>query len=335
MQALKRAIIAAGLALGVGFGFGFGQTAAVAGVMLGAHVGADNDPSGEQEFEALEAQLGHRLAIDNDHEDWTYFPRADRVRWDVRSGRLPMLSWRIIFHRNQPSGGCATADAINGGAYDAQLARQASAARALATRVLVRFNYEMTSNEENTCFTGFVVKDNPNLAGAKYVAAWRHVVDIFRKVGATNVEWVWAPGHTAFGSGMWRSFWPGGDYVDWIGVDYYNKPDVVKDFAADRGMQAFYAVGTSLRKPLMVAETGAINDPRMNPDPQTAWLLGARSFLKSHPAIRAFLWWDTPGRYFKDNPGYGGTGYLLTGAGLAAFKAMADDPYFQVSPAQR
>ncbi len=310
-----------------------GSAPSFAAVMLGAHAAEDKDPSARAKFAALEDSLGHKLAIDNDHEDWANFPNAERVKWDVQNGRLTMLSWRIWFSRNNPAGGCATADAILAGAYDAQLARQAAAAKALVTRVLVRFNYEMTGNPENTCFTGFPIRQDLGLAGRKYVAVWKHVVNAFRAAGATNVRWVWAPGHTAFATGLWRQFYPGGDYVDWIGVDYYNKPDSPRSFNDDPGMQAFVPVTVSLGKPLMVAETGAVNDPRQNPDAQTLWLTTARIFLKARPAIKAFLWWDTQGKYAKENPGYGGSGYVLQGSGLAAFKAMADDPYFQARPA--
>lgn len=313
----------------VGLSFALMSAHASAAVMLGAHVGAEKSPGSKADFVALETALGRKLAIDNDHEDWADFPNLDRLKWDAQNGRLSMLSWRIIFHRESPQGGCATADAINSGAYDNQLRRQAEALRAFGRRILVRFNYEMTNNEENTCFTGFKVKQNPSVAGAKYVAAWKHVVDIFRSAGATNVEWVWAPGHKAYAQGLWKQFFPGAVYVDWIGIDYYNKQDVLKSFADDPGIQAFYSQTAGLGKPLMVAETGAVNDPRMNPDPQTRWLMTARAYLRSRPAIKAFLWWDTPGKYAKQNPGYGGDGYRLSGSGLAAFRDMADDPYFQ------
>ncbi len=300
-----------------------------AGAMLGAHVGTESDPTSKADFGALESSIGRKLAIDNDHEDWLVFPNVERVRWDVRNGRLSMLSWRILFSQRDLKAGCATADAILAGTYDAQLAKQAAATKALATPILVRFNYEMTSNEENTCFTGFPVKQNPAEAGRKYIAVWKHVVDAFRAAGATNVKWVWAPGHKAYAKGLWRQFYPGAAYVDWVAVDYYNKLPTPLSFADDAGVQAFYAQTASLGKPLMVAETGAVNDPKLNPDPQTLWLTTARAFLKAHPAIKAFLWWDTPGRYAKANPGYGGSGYVLQGPGLAAFKAIADDPYFR------
>jgi hypothetical protein len=154
-------------------------------------------------------------------------------------------------------------------------------------------------------------------------------VDRFRAAGATNVQWVWAPGHKAYEKGQWRLFYPGADYVDWIGVDDYNKSDTPQSFASDPGMLAFYAAAAPLGKPLMVAETGSVNDPRQNPDPQTLWLTTARAFLKSHPAIKAFLWWNDPGKLSRQNPGYGGSGYLLLGPGLAAFRDMAGDPYFK------
>ena len=129
--------------------------------------------------------------------------------------------WRILF-RSDPARGCATADAIVAGEYDAQLRKQAAEVKALGAPILVRFNYEMTGNAKHTCFTGFAVKQNPSLAGSKFIAAWKHVVDSFRAVGATNVKWVWAPGKHAFEKGLWSSFYPGGDYVDWIGIDDYN-----------------------------------------------------------------------------------------------------------------
>jgi hypothetical protein len=307
---------------------------ALAGVMLGAHIDAGHDPNSQADFAALEAAIGRKLAIDNDHEDWKEFPNVDRIRWDARNGRMSMLSWRIVFDRGDPSAGCATADAIDAGTYDTQLRKQAQAIKSIGRPVLIRFNYEMTNNKQSTCFTGFRGRSNLPLAGSKYVTAWRHVVDVFRSVGATNARWVWAPGHQAYVNGHWKPYYPGDAYVDWIGVDCYNKGGTPASFADDPGIQAFYRVAAPMGKPLMVSETGALNDPRLNPDPQTVWLTTARAFLKSKPAIKAFVWWSSSGlhrhrRHRNSDPTYAGSGYALKGSGLAAFRAMANDPYFQ------
>jgi hypothetical protein len=302
---------------------------ASAGVMLGAHIGPEGNPNKQADFAALENAIGRKLAIDNDHEDWAVMPDIARIRWDIAQHRLPMISWRIIFERSDPEKGCATADAIQAGKYDEQLDRQARAVKALATPILIRFNYEMTNNEENTCFTGFRVKRDLPTAGAKYVAVWKRVVDRFRAAGATNVKWVWAPGHKAYEKGIWQMFYPGSTYVDWIGVDDYNKSATPASFATDPGINGFYSATSGMGKPLMIAETGAANDPAQHPDPQTLWLTTAREFLKQHPAIRAFVWWNQKGKLKRENPNYGGTGYVLQGPGLAAFKAMANDPWFK------
>lgn len=298
-------------------------------VLLGAHVGSQHDPRSKEKFEAFEKAIGRKLTIDNDHEDWALFPDVDRVKWNRANGRRSMLSWRIVFQRSDPSKGCATADEITSGKYDDQLRKQAEQVKALGgPSILVRYNYEMSNNQENTCFTGFKVKTNLPLAGTKYIAAWKHVVDVFRKVGANNIEWVFAPGHNAYISGEWKQFYPGNDYVDWIGIDNYNKTNDARSFATDPGMLAFYAATSGMGKPLMVAETGAVSDPKKNPDPQTLWLQTAREFLKTHPQIKAFLWWQNAGKLKKEDRSYEGSGYELQGSGLEAFKAMANDPSF-------
>ena len=320
---LSAAFLVASVAMLAGF------NNAPANVMLGVHIGPEGNPNKEAEFAALERAIGRKLAIDNDHEDWAVMPDVARIRWDVTQHRLPMISWRIIFQRSDPEKGCATADAIMAGKYDAQLDRQARAVKALGTPLLIRFNYEMTGNEENTCFNGFNVRQDPAAAGTKYVVVWKRVVDRFRAAGATNAKWVWAPGHKAYEKGIWRMFYPGNEYVDWIGVDDYNKTLTPRSFAEDPGINAFYNATSGMGKPLMVAETGANADPAQHPDPQTLWLTTARQFLNTHPAIKAFVWWNQPGRLRRDNPNYTGMGYVLQGPGLSAFKAMATDPNFK------
>ena len=63
---------------------------------------------------------------------------------------------------------------------------------------------------------------NGNRPG-EYVAAWRHVHDIFTSVGANDVTWVWCPNvdpdHKMQSLG---SLYPGDAYVDWTCLDGYN-----------------------------------------------------------------------------------------------------------------
>jgi hypothetical protein len=62
---------------------------------------------------------------------------------------------------------------------------------------------------------------------SEFIAAWRKVVTIFRKQGASNVEWTWQMTAYAFrvssGDARYAAKWyPGDAYVDNIGADAYN-----------------------------------------------------------------------------------------------------------------
>ena len=296
--------------------------------MLGAHVDYEGNPKSQTDFMALETAIGRKLAIDSDYEDWAAFPNTARINWDVQNGRQSMQSWKVVFQSSATPLQCATAVAIAAGTYDTQLARQAAAVKALKTPILIRFNYEMTDNVFNTCFTGFPVTQNLPLAGARYVAAWKHVVDIFRAAGVTNAKWVFAPSAFAYLKGQWSYFYPGAAYVDWMAADHYNKSDVPASFATDPAINAFYNLASATGKPLMMSETAGNNDPRLSPDAQVLWLTTLEAFFKAKPALMALVYWNDQGQYLQANPGYGGSGYTLQGTGMATFKTIANDPYF-------
>ena len=55
--------------------------------------------------------------------------------------------------------------------------------------------------------------------------AWKHIVDIFRSVGANNVSYVWCPNFIYPSTTTWptyASLYPGDSYVDWTCLDGYN-----------------------------------------------------------------------------------------------------------------
>ena len=105
--------------------------------------------------------------------------------------------------------------AIGLGQYDDMIRSRAQAVKALGEKVLIRWMWEMDGREkaENT--------QHPAL----YIAAWRHIHDVFAEEGASNVQWVWCPNATAFRIEDDRNapaYYPGDDYVDWICADGYN-----------------------------------------------------------------------------------------------------------------
>jgi mannan endo-1,4-beta-mannosidase len=63
-----------------------------------------------------------------------------------------------------------------------------------------------------------------------FVAAWRHVVSVFRQAGAHNVRWLWTVNSTNATAAPLKRWWPGNSYVNVAGIDgyYYRRTDTFK-----------------------------------------------------------------------------------------------------------
>jgi len=60
-----------------------------------------------------------------------------------------------------------------------------------------------------------------------YVAAWRHLHEAMADGGVDDdrLQWVWCPNADDTGGHPVEAFYPGDEYVDWVGVDGYNFGD--------------------------------------------------------------------------------------------------------------
>ena len=141
---------------------------------------------------------------------------------------------------------------IASGRYDAYLSAYAAAVHRYRHPVILSFGHEMNGD----WYSWGYHRTSP----AVFKAAWRHVVRLFRDLGARNVTWLWtvniinhAHGQTIPSPAQW---WPGSSYVDWVGIDgYYLKPSW--RFAPLFG-PTIAAVKRLTHDPILVAETGAV-----------------------------------------------------------------------------
>jgi hypothetical protein len=282
------------------------------GVLLGAWVDPDgkwvSNTAAQDEVAAFEASIGRTLAINHHNYGWTQSFPSGLEQWDLASGRIPMISWH----------GTAL-DSINDGSQDAIIAARADALKALGDQVFLRWGWEMNGNWYP--WDGTHNNDPGKTNGpAKYVAAWRRIHTIFRDRGATNVVFVWCPGNSSWPTSDWNdheNYYPGDEYVDWVGVDGYNW-GTTQSWSSWRSFSqifgSFYADYAS-RKPIMIAETGS---QEAGGDKAT-WMANAAAAMRSnYPAIAAFVYFHAP------------SGWLVTSsdAALAAFAELAQDPYF-------
>ena len=142
--------------------------------------------------------------------------------------------------------------AIAAGKYDGYLTSYAVAVRAYRHPVILSFGHEMNGNWYSWGYR--------HTSPAVFVAAWRHIVGVFRVMGARNVTWLWTVNviNNAHGGAIPSpaQWWPGDSYVTWVGIDgYYLKPSW--QFAPLFG-PTIAAVKRLTTRPILIAETGAV-----------------------------------------------------------------------------
>ena len=175
------------------------------GVLLGASTSPDVRGLAAEKaaVEDLERRIGRTLDINHNFYPWDEPFPTEEDRWDLASGRIPLISW---------NGKNVTTKTIAAGQYDDMIKQRARAVKALGQPVLIRWFWEMDGNKKSE-FAG---------TPEQYIAAWHRIVGIFRAQGADNVAWVWCPNASAFNDGDAQPFYPGDDFVDWTCADGYN-----------------------------------------------------------------------------------------------------------------
>jgi mannan endo-1,4-beta-mannosidase len=139
----------------------------------------------------------------------------------------------------------ASVPAIAAGDYDTYLRLYADSVRDFGHQVVIGFGHEMNAPYYSWGYG--------RVAPATFVAAWQHVVSLFRTEGADNVTWLWTIQADTKGTGPIASWWPGPSYVTWVGIDgYYNSP-------SDTFNRIFVPTITQVRtltgKPILLSET--------------------------------------------------------------------------------
>ena len=151
----------------------------------------------------------------------------------------------------QPSG--VMLASIAAGGSDAYLRSYADAVAAFGHPVILSFGHEMNGN--------WYSWGDGHTSPATFVAAWRHVVRVFRAAGAANVTWLWAV-NSIEGEGAASSlsqWWPGAAWVSWTGIDgyYYQATDT---FGSVFG-STIADIRTFSSAPLLIAETAVGTTP--------------------------------------------------------------------------
>ncbi|HEY0719608.1 MAG TPA: glycosyl hydrolase [Streptosporangiaceae bacterium] len=157
-----------------------------------------------------------------------------------RSGAVPLVQMN-------PTG--VSIGAIAAGHYDEYLRAYAAAVHRYGHPVILSFGHEMNGYWYSWA--------SGHTAPATFVAAWQHLVNVFRAAGTSNVTWLWTVNvfQSQAGVSSPRAWWPGASYVTWVGLDGYYYTAAAR-FSSVFG-PAIAGIRAWTRKPILIAETSA------------------------------------------------------------------------------
>lgn len=245
---------------------------ASAAIQLGVYT--PGAPASAQALADYAAMVGRQPEIVMSYRDFglplLYSNEASNLR---ATGQTPMVTWEPHEPLSQ----------IASGAHDSYLHEQAQAARSWGSTLLIRFGHEMNG-------TWYPWAGSPE----SFVAAWRHVVSVFRADGVTNVSWVWSPNVQEGTKYPIPPYFPGDEWVDYVGLDGYNW-GTATGWSSWESLQAVFAASYSIvtqlsAKPVMIAE---ISSSETGGD-KAAWIRDGfiSTIPQSFPRVTAVIWFD-------------------------------------------
>jgi beta-mannanase len=231
---------------------------------------------------AFQPIIGRNLAVVLWYVHWTNpFPLED-VNIVHANGSIPLITWEPwITH---PLG---TLEAIASGSHETYVREFLQAARDWGKPIFLRFAHEMNGNWYP--WDGFHNGSDPE----KYKKAWLYIYNVRKELGADNVSLVWCPNNTNQPNASWNTisaYYPGDEYVDWIGMDGYNW-GYGRWQSFDSVFKSIYQELTSAtHKPLMIGEFASAEHGGSKAD----WIKDALSRIKTdYPQIKVLCWFNT------------------------------------------
>jgi len=172
--------------------------------------------------------------------DKIQFPSTE-VKTIHEAGKVPFI--RIMPRSNFDEGGPDpkyTMQKIIDGDFDAELTQWAIEASGLDYPLLAEFGTEVNGDwfPWNGSYNGGSETQNygdPNVPDGpeRFRDAYRHIIDICRQNNATNITWFFHVDAYSEPNEEWnniKNYYPGDNYIDWLGVSIYGPQEKGEDY---------------------------------------------------------------------------------------------------------
>lgn len=292
----------------------------------------------------FETLVGKRIA-------WAYFSNnwfrgirfpASSVRTIYRTGSIPFIRMmaRTSFSKYDTA---YTLQKIINGRFDIDLIRWAKNARRTGIPMMVEFGGEMNGDwfpwsgvlNGGGTTSGYgdpTVADGPE----RFRDAYRHIIDLFRMQDVQNITWVI---HYNAGSSprtAWNTmaaYYPGDDYIDWIGESAYGAQIPGQDWqmlsdVLDNSYTELSSISPT--RPLAILEYGVIDDSISNH--KSSWIRSALDSLKAgrYSRIKSVCYWHS--KFANLDGSISNMRLDSSPEVVATYRAEIVDPFFVSTP---
>jgi hypothetical protein len=231
---------------------------------------ADGAPDSLTPVTTLADNLGKKPNLIGQYVSWGNPFDASAVTRAWSYGALYYMAWEPF---------STSVQSIADGQSDAYIRQFARAVRTLNLPVAISFGHEMNGN--------WYPWGSAQTPAATFVAAWRHIHNLFTEAGASSVIWVWNPNIiNPLPQVQLKPYWPGDAYVDWVGITGYfatTGPHTYTGLYAPTVAE----VKQFTSKPFIIAETSIESGP--------AEVTSAAHLVASvtrHSDVLGFIWFN-------------------------------------------
>lgn len=279
------------------------------------------EPASIEKIETFEALAGKEIVwayFSNEWTDGIHFPKED-VCTIHRAGKVPFIrmmpynrdtEFKELHDCEAPPGfepAYKMQDFIEG-KYDVELQEWAREAKAVGIPLLVQFGVEVNGcwfswngkwhgGGQTDGYGNSSVADGPE----RFRDAYRHVINLFRAEGVTNITWFFHINYSSSPSVDWNEFinyYPGDTYIDWIGVSTYGAQEITADWHTfPEVFEGVYdeivqSPTISSTKPIAILEIAVVeNHPN---GVKAEWITEALRTIRAgpYPRLKGISWWQ-------------------------------------------
>lgn len=272
-------------------------------ILTGVYIGDTDTAVGDfavfKEWLDVTPALAMEFAAGLSSQSWVEQFITTRLTPIWEAGSVPILTWLPSTDSpNETSSQIARE--IAAGEYDSfleewatQLSTWVTADESSKRRLYLRPGHEMNGN-----WYPWSAADSSSTAD-DYIAMWRRMHDVFSgtDLDETTIQWIWSPNADEIGGVRAETYYPGDEYVDWVGLDGFNFGDTQPYSSWRAPKEVFLDMLDRVRdltdKPVALTElaSSSSRDGAYRPAAKAVWIKKLFRFVADQN-IRMMCWFN-------------------------------------------